>query len=56
MYNLRTPHTQRELLDMGIKCSDSQLLLLGSRGLINKTEGKWGNAQFLFSIKNRPHL
>lgn len=22
MYNLRTPHTQRELLDMGIKCSD----------------------------------
>ena len=41
MYNLRTPHTQRELLDMGIKCSDSQLLLLEVGGLINKTEGKW---------------
>ena len=36
MYNLRTPHTQSELLDMGIKCSDSQLLLLEVGGLINK--------------------
>ncbi len=41
MYNLRTPHTQSELLDMGIKCSDSQLLLLEVGGLINKTNGKW---------------
>ena len=41
MYNLRTPHTQRELLDMGIKCSDSQLLLLEVGGLIDNTEGKW---------------
>lgn len=41
MYNLRTPHTQSELLDMGIKCSDSQLLLLEVGGLINKTKGKW---------------
>lgn len=41
MYNLRTPHTQSELLDMGIKCSDSQLLLLEVGGLISKTKGKW---------------
>ena len=41
MYNLRTPHTQSELLGMGIKCSDSQLLLLEVGGLINKTKGKW---------------
>ena len=41
MYNLRTPHTKSELLDMGIKCSDSQLLLLEVGGLINKTKGKW---------------
>ena len=28
IYNLRTPHTLNELLKMGVKCSDSQLLLL----------------------------
>ena len=28
LYNLRTPRTQAELREMGIKCSDSQLLLL----------------------------
>ena len=41
MYNLRTPHTKSELYEMGIKCSDSQLLLLEIGGLIDKTEGKW---------------
>lgn len=41
MYNLRTPHTLSELLEMGIKCSDSQLLLLEVGGLIEKTKGKW---------------
>lgn len=41
MYNLRTPHTQDELHEMGIKCSDSQLLLLETGGLINKLNGKW---------------
>jgi hypothetical protein len=41
LYNLRTPHTQTELHEMGIKCSDSQLLLLEVGGLINETKGKW---------------
>ena len=41
LYNLRTPHTQTELREMGIKCSDSQLLLLEVGGLISKTKGKW---------------
>ena len=41
MYNLRTPHTKNELLKMGVKCSDSQLLLLEASGLINITKGKW---------------
>lgn len=41
IYTLRTPHTKNELLDMGIKCSDSQLLLLEVGGLIKKTKGKW---------------
>ena len=37
LYNLRTPHTQAELREMGVKCSDSQLLLLEVGGLISKT-------------------
>lgn len=41
LYNLRTPHTQAELREMGVKCSDSQLLLLEVGGLISKTKGKW---------------
>lgn len=41
LYNLRTPRTQAELREMGIKCSDSQLLLLEVGGLISKTNGKW---------------
>ena len=41
LYNLRTPHTQAELREMGVKCSDSQLLLLEVGGLISKTRGKW---------------
>ena len=41
LYNLRTPHTQAELREMGIKCSDSQLLLLEVGGLISNTKGKW---------------
>lgn len=41
LYNLRTPHTQAELHEMGIKCSDSQLLLLEVGGLISRTKGKW---------------
>ena len=41
LYNLRTPHTQSELNEMGIKCSDSQILLLEVGGLISRTEGKW---------------
>lgn len=41
LYNLRTPHTQVELREMGVKCSDSQLLLLEVGGLISKTKGKW---------------
>lgn len=41
MYNLRTPHTLNELLEMGVKCSDSQLLLLEVGGLIDRTKGKW---------------
>ena len=39
LYNLRTPRTQAELREMGIKCSDSQLLLLEVGG--RKTKGKW---------------
>ena len=41
LYNLRKPHTQNELRNMGIKCSDSQLLLLEVGGLINREKGKW---------------
>ncbi|SHJ59497.1 hypothetical protein [Bacteroides stercorirosoris] len=41
LYNLRTPRTLIELREMGIKCSDSQLLLLEVGGLISKTKGKW---------------
>lgn len=41
LYNLRTPRTQAELREMGIKCSDSQLLLLEVGGLVSKTKGKW---------------
>lgn len=41
IYNLRTPHTKKELREMGITCSDSQLLLLEVGGLIKKTKGKW---------------
>lgn len=41
IYNLRTPHTLNELLKMGVKCSDSQLLLLEVGGLIDRTKGKW---------------
>lgn len=41
IYHLRTPHTKKELREMGIKCSDSQLLLLEVGGLIEKTKGKW---------------
>ena len=37
LYNLRTPHTQAELREMGVKCTDSQLLLLEVGGLISKT-------------------
>ena len=38
IYNLRTPHTKKELREMGITCSDSQLLLLEVGGLIKKTK------------------
>ena len=38
LYNLRTPRTQAELREMGIKCSDSQLLLLEVGGLVSKTD------------------
>lgn len=41
LYNLRTPRTQAELREMGIKCSDSQLLLLEVGGLVSKTKEKW---------------
>ena len=41
LYNLRTPHTLGELRGMGVKCSDSQLLLLKVGGLISKAKGKW---------------
>lgn len=41
VYNLRTPHTKKELREMGIKCSDSQLLLLEVGGIIAEREGKW---------------
>ena len=53
IYNLRTPHTLNELLKMGVKCSDSQLLLLEVGGLIDRTKGKW---KFLFLTKNRQPL
>lgn len=41
LYNLRTAHTQAELREMGVECSDSQLLLLEVGGLISKTQEKW---------------
>lgn len=41
LYNLRTPRTLAELREMGVKCSDSQLLLLEVGGLVCKTKGKW---------------
>ena len=41
-----------ELLKMGVKCSDSQLLLLEVGGLIDRTKGKWK----LFLTKNRQPL
>ena len=55
LYNLRTPRTQAELREMGIKCSDSQLLLLEVGGLVSKTKEN-GKLLYPFSTKNRPIL
>lgn len=55
LYNLRTPRTQAELREMGIKCSDSQLLLLEVGGLVSKTKGN-GKLLYPFLTKNRPIL
>ena len=55
LYNLRTPRTQAELREMGIKCSDSQLLLLEVGGLVSKTKGKWKATIQPDSAANSPH-
>ena len=41
LYTLRTPHTMKELNDMGVKCSRSQLMLLEIGGMIQKEGKKW---------------
>lgn len=41
LYTLRTPHSRRELLDMGIPCSESQLMLLQVGGLVHRSRGKY---------------
>lgn len=40
-YNLRTPQTAGELRGKGIRCSDSQLMLLEVGGIIERTGRKW---------------
>lgn len=41
LYTLRTPHSRRELLDKGIPCTESQLMLLEVGGLIRKSQGRY---------------
>ncbi|EKC60746.1 conserved hypothetical protein, secreted, partial [human gut metagenome] len=41
LYHLRTPHTLSALREQGVKCTDSQMLLLEAGGLIRQTDGKW---------------
>ena len=45
LYNLRTPRALDELREMGVKCSDSQWMLLRVAGLIRRTpEKRWKTA------------